>query len=141
MQFECTQDFKKPRKRIVGRFRDLERVEAALINGGLQVERLADWPEPAWNCSVLWNDVPRSFDLTLAETVAGQKMQMGIRSSLVEGALVYEFQDIDEGCRVVATADLKPQSITARVALQALTLARGKVEARLQRLLIGIVRG
>jgi hypothetical protein len=141
MQFECKQDFKKPRKRIVGRFRDLERIEEALTASGLQVERLADWPEPAWNCSVLWNEAPRSFDLTLAEPVQAQAMRMGIRSSLVEGALDFTFHDLPEGCQVVARADLQPRSLTARMALQALALARGKVEARLLRLVIGIVRG
>ena len=75
MQVQTRQVFMKPRKRVLARFRNVERIEAVLSSNGLTVERRAEWPEPAWQCAVMWNESPRLFDVLMAEPETGSRMQ------------------------------------------------------------------
>ena len=142
MRLEARQDFDRSRARVVARFRDPARIEHALTQAGLRLERMAVGSNPAWRCAVHWQGALQTFDLTQVDRAGGDAMDLQIDSALARGVMALTFRDgPDDGCVLTARVTLTAKTLAARVAMQGLRLARGRAEDRLRRLLIAVVRG
>lgn len=141
MRIETTRDFRRPRARVLAHFRTPEKMETVLAGMGIEARRLSGPPAPSWDCVVTWRDAPRRFTAQLTETVPEAEMRLNIASDLAEGTIQFDFADLPEGgCRVIARADITARTLTVRLALQALRLARGRASERLGRLVAALGR-
>ncbi|MFN4099265.1 MAG: hypothetical protein ACK4GT_05775 [Pararhodobacter sp.] len=141
MQIETTKDFKRPRDKVLGQFRSPEKIETVLAGMNITATRIAEAPQPAWDCTIHWRDEPRRFTARMTETAPDETMVLNIASDLADAAINMDFYDLPEGgCRVIARAEIAARTMMVRLALQSLRLVRGKAEDRLTRLVNAIGR-
>lgn len=139
MQIESTKDFKRSREKVLAQFRSPARIEAVLAGMNITCRRTAEAPEPAWACSVHWNNAPRAFTASMKETAPNETFVLTITSDLANAVLTMDFYDLEDGgCRVISKADITARSMVVKLALQSLRLVRGKAEDRLTRLVTAI---
>ncbi|MCC5971368.1 MAG: SRPBCC family protein [Pararhodobacter sp.] len=135
MKIDATKDFKRPRGKVFASFSDPARVDAVLGSVGTQLRR-----EGAGDVGSVWHMVvsvggkERPVSVTLAERIAADTIRLAATSDMVDVDMVFSFADMpDEGCKVTSEATLTPRTLAARVGLQTLRLAKGKIEQRLVR--------
>jgi len=141
MQIDATKDFNRPRKKVLNQFRSPEKIEKVLAGMNVTATRIADAPQPVWDCTFNWRDGLRRFKAQMTETAPAETMVLSITSDLADGTITMDFYDLPEGgCRVIAKADMQARTMMVRLALQSLRLVRGKAEDRLTRLITAIGR-
>ncbi|MBN8292585.1 hypothetical protein JI664_11485 [Rhodobacter sp. NTK016B] len=135
MQVNATKDFKRSREKVLTKFRSPERIEEVLRRMSIESARIAEPPQPAWDCTIHWRDAPRSFRAVMTETVPHETIVLNITSDLATIVITCEFYDLpDDGCQVNATADITAKSMMMTMALQSMRLVKGKASERLKRM-------
>ncbi len=139
MKIDATKDFKRSRAEVLACHRDPARYETVFTELGAQVERISGPPQMAWDCSLVWRDEPRSFEVEVEETRPDETVKIVLTSDLALVDMTLDFYDLPEGgCRVISSAELTARTMIAKLALQSLRLVRGKAESRLMRFLTAL---
>lgn len=139
MKFRTARVFAAERRHVLDRLRDPGRIEEALRQVGVRAERAVDGSVLHWQCRVVWRDLIQDFTLTLSEPVEEHVTRMLVASAPATCTTDFTVRDERDGSRVEAVAHLVPRTLSARIGMQALSLARGKAEARLQGFITAIV--
>lgn len=137
MKFKVSEDVDAPRSMVWDRLTDFSTVEQDARGRGATITRVGNWTDTAegveWRGEVTVRGKVRPLSAKVARLVPEE---MCLIESRIGGmACVYEMSFValtPEVTRVSVVLDLSAQTLTARLILQTMKLARGRVMQRLQ---------
>jgi hypothetical protein len=140
MKFKVSEDVDAPADMTWARFTDFSGIEAEALGRGAELARVGNWSTAAQGCQwrgsakIRGRARPVTSEIT---TLSGP--DTCVITTVVGGMeAVYEMTFIElraDMTRVQVVLDLSANTLSARLALQTLKLARGRVMQRLQGLL------
>ncbi|PWK60115.1 hypothetical protein [Roseicyclus mahoneyensis] len=137
MKFKVSEDVDAPRALVWARLTDFSGFEQDARGRGATVTRVANWTSPAegveWRGEVTVRGKLRPVSAKVTRLVAEETCVIESRIGGME--CLYEMTFValtPEVTRVALVLDLSAQTLTARLILQTMKLARGRVVQRLQ---------
>lgn len=137
MKFRVSEDLDAPRSMVWARFTEFSGMEADARGRGATVTRIGNWTTPAegaeWRGEVKVRGKVRPVSAKIARFVPDEICL--IESRIGGMTCVHEMSFIalsPEVTRVAVMLDLSAQTLAARLILQTMKLARGRVMQRLQ---------
>ncbi|KPQ07902.1 MAG: hypothetical protein HLUCCA12_02215 [Rhodobacteraceae bacterium HLUCCA12] len=142
MKISATRDFKRGRKKVFATFTDPARLDTVIGDFGANLQRQGDGGVGSqWTVDVSTGRQTIPVNLVLAECTTNQMIRLQAQSAPVHADVTFVFSELPEGgCQVSTEAMLEPRTLAARVSLQTLRLAKGKLESRLERVLAAMGR-
>lgn len=137
MKLSTREDIEAPLSFVFGAFADTEGWERAAMRRGAEVTRMdrlaTPGPGMAWNAAYSWRGKMRRVSIKLAAIDPPNSLRFQGFGGSVEADLALEFVELSaRRTRVAFAVDLKPRNLGARVFLQSLKLARGKIERKFE---------
>lgn len=140
MKFKVSEDVDAPADITWARFTDFSGVEAEVKGRGAELSRVGNWSDPArgcgWRGQVTVRGRLRPITSEISAMDAPERCE--IRTSVGGMDAVYDMGFLSlrpDMTRVQVVLDLSAGTLSARLALQTMKLARGRVMQRLQGLL------
>ena len=142
MKIGGSKAFRRHRRKVFDSFADPARLDAVLGEQGANLRREGSGgPGTVWHLDVTSGGKARGMTIKLVDMEHPEAMRFQVTSEMVDADVAFVFTETSEdACTVDAGIDLAPRTLTARVALQTLRLARGRVEDRIQRALTALGR-
>lgn len=137
MKLSTREDIEAPLDYVFGAFADTEGWERAAMRRGAEVTRAdrlrTPGPGMAWNVGFDYRGKPRRLNIKLASIDAPNALGFQLSASSVDGNVSIEFVELSaRRTRVSFGTEFKARSLAARVFLQSLKLAKGKIERRFE---------
>lgn len=112
--------------------------ERDAVQRGIEVERPADMPlsglGAGWLVKVPFRGQPVAILLRLEQQVPPERLGFAMQSKAIEGDFVLNVIELSpRRTRLQLVMDVKARTIAARLLLNTLTLARGRVQARVEK--------
>jgi len=135
MRFATKQDIEAPIADVFRILTDFEGWERAAMRRGAEVARTdklrATGPGMIWAARFSYRHKPRDVEVELTKIDPPTQLQFSAVSQAIEGAVVLELMELgSKRTRLHVTADVTPRSLTARLFLQSLRLARARVDRK-----------
>lgn len=135
MRFATKQDIEAPIADVFRILSDFEGWERAAMRRGAEVARTdklrAVGPGMIWATRILYRHKPRNIEIELTKIDPPAQLQFSALSQAIEGAVVLDLMELgSKRTRLHVTAEVTPRSLTARLFLQSLRLARAKVDRK-----------
>ncbi|MGB0354344.1 MAG: hypothetical protein ACPGDA_10220 [Paracoccaceae bacterium] len=136
MKFKATEDIDASLELVFERFCDFTQIEADLTGRGAKLVREGGWLQPrkgtGWSSEIKLRGRARPVSSQITNFIHEEVMV--IESQIGGMQTIYElrFQGINpQMSRVSAPLELKPTTLSARLVIQSLKLARGRVLQRM----------
>lgn len=138
MKLTTKQDIAAPADQIFALLSDHETWERAAIRKGAEVERLDTLTGMAagmeWRATFAFRGRRREAKVQLTRYEPTSHMGFAVETPLYAGTMGLDvFQMSARRSRIHVVIEVKPKTLAARLMLQSLRLARGRVERRLDR--------
>lgn len=138
MKFKVAEDVDAPIGFVFERMTDFSQFEADVKRRGADLRRVGNWTQIAegvqWRGAVQVRGKTRKIEAELAELVPNESAKVDITVGGMEAVYQMAFIALSpEVTRVATELDLKPRTLTARLIIQTLKLARGRVVRRMTR--------
>lgn len=112
---------------------DFDQFERIAREKGAAVKREEGRTYPAWNASFRFKGRPREVRVTVDRMEAPSLIACSGVGKSVEGTVLVELVSLSQRrTRIVVTSEVRPRSFAARLFLQSVKLARGRVVKRYQ---------
>lgn len=133
MKLTSKQDIEAPMAFVFQQLTDFESWERAAMRRGADVSRTdklrATGPGMTWLARFRYKSRDRKMDLRLDRLDAPGHLVFTALSRLVDGEMVVDLIELGQKrTRVHVSLDLKPKTLTAKLYVQSLRLARSRVE-------------
>ena len=137
MKLSTREDIEAPLSFVFATFADTEGWERAAMRRGVDVTRTdrltAPGPGMAWNAAYSWRGKMRRLSIKMAAIDPPNSLRFQGFGGSLEGDMTVEFVELSaRRTRVAFAVELKPRNLGARVFLQSLRLARGKIERKFE---------
>ncbi|WP_407494492.1 SRPBCC family protein [Pseudooceanicola sp. MF1-13] len=137
MKFSTREDINAPIEHVFQRVSDFQLYERAAMRRGAQVKRLdnldAKAPGMTWQADFDFRGKKRSVEVQLEDLEAPTQMDFTATSGGMNGTCEVELIALSPTkTRLKLGVELKPQTLSARLLVQSLKLAKGNVEKRMQ---------
>ncbi|MGR3760582.1 SRPBCC family protein [Roseobacteraceae bacterium NS-SX3] len=145
MQFASKEDIEAPIAGVFGALSDFETFERAAIRRGIEVQRLGDPAAPeqglAWDTSFNFHGKERALRLTVADYEPVTRLCVGGAGSGLDGQLEIELLALaPRRTRMAVRLSVKPKTLSARLLVQSLKLARGKLDQKFKQRVAGFAK-
>lgn len=135
MQFTGKEDIEAPIERVFEEITDFQGFERSALRRGADVKRTDDLGGPGvgmnWHAVFKLRGKQRQVDVTLIDYDPPNGITLGLRSASLEGQLVVDLVALSRGrTRMGVLLVLQPRSLTARLMMQSLKLARSNLTKR-----------
>ncbi len=135
MQFSAREDVEAPIEEVFRAVSDFDGWERAALRRGAEIARSDELQSigvgMTWAALFHYRNRDRKADLELKQYEMPNMLRMHAVSSGVETDILVELVALSRGrTRMDISAELKPNSISARLLLQPMKLARGKLTKR-----------
>jgi carbon monoxide dehydrogenase subunit G len=135
MKLSAKEDIEAPLAFVSEVMADFEAWERAAMRRGAEVDRLDTLRKPgpgmAWRVGFTYRGKDRKLDIKLLDLEPEQRLNFEFTGRPAEGVLNIELAEMGpRRTRVVATMELKPRTLAARLFFQSLRLAKAKVMRR-----------
>jgi hypothetical protein len=136
MRLNRREDIEAPQAFVFRMLADFDHWERAALRRGADVQRLdvleVPGPGMGWKAAFRFRGKDRKVTLRLVDWQPDQAMAFRFQSPNVEGRLAVDLVQMSpRRTRLALAAEIVPRSIAARLVLQGLRLARGRVERRI----------
>ncbi|OUS34367.1 hypothetical protein A9Q94_16830 [Rhodobacterales bacterium 56_14_T64] len=135
MKFVSKEDIEAPIAEVFSALSEFESFERSAIRRGIEVQRMGDVAAPnsglAWDVQFSFRGKTRDLHLVLSgyEPVTG--LHLTADGGGIEGGLEVELLALSpRRTRMVVTLDLKPRTLSGRLLVQSLKLAKTKLTKR-----------
>ncbi|WP_224816165.1 SRPBCC family protein [Hasllibacter sp. MH4015] len=137
MKFKVSEDVDAPASIVWTRFTDFSGIEAEATGRGAELSRVGNWSEPAigrsWRGSVTVRGRVRPLASEITALDAPDRCVIATTIGGMEALYELTFLELrPDMTRVQVVLDLSANTLSARLALQTMKLARGRVMQRLQ---------
>lgn len=135
MKLSTREDIEAPLSYVFGVFADTDGWERAALRRGAEVARTDKLRGLAvgmsWAASFVYRGKPRMLTAELSRLDAPHSMGFSFVANNIDGDISIEFVELSaRRTRVTIGTELKPRTLAARVFLQSLKLAKGKLERK-----------
>jgi len=135
MKFSTREDAQAPAEYVFDALSDFERFERLLLQRGTDVQRLDTLSDKApgmqWNVGFRFRGRGRKAHIILNDYVAPQKMRLSSVTGGLEVEMTIEADPLPrDRTRVKIGLDLKPKTLSARLLVQSMKLAKTKMDDR-----------
>ncbi|MGP3697810.1 SRPBCC family protein [Rhodobacter sp. NSM] len=135
MRLSTKEDVEAPINFVWKQLADFGNWERAAQRRGVEVQRLegtpAEGPGMAWLIRFGYQGKPREVDMRLAGVEPGQRLLFQATGHSMKADLTLDFVELaPRRTRVSVVSEVKPQTMTARVFMQTLRLAKGKLQEK-----------
>lgn len=137
MKFSTKEDIAAPIDFVFDQISDFEAFERSALRRGAEVARLDDLSAPgpgmAWETKFRWRGRVRELQFELTTFEKPDEMVISSLSKSMGGHLKIDLVALSRGrTRMHFVAEMKPKNLTARLLIQSLKLARGKLNKRFE---------
>ena len=137
MKFSTREDIDAPIEHVFAKVTDFQTFERAAMRRGAQVKRTDGQdvvgPGMAWQAEFDFRGKKRTMDIVLEDFESPTELEFAATSGGLTGTCEIELIALSpKKTRMKLVVDLKPQTLSARLLVQSLKLAKGKIENRLQ---------
>lgn len=141
MKFKVSEDVDAPADITWARFTDFSGVEAEIRGRGAELSRVGNWSEAAAGCAWRGQVTVRGRLRPITSEISALQIPERCEITTTVGGMdaVYEMTFLQlrpDMTRVQGVLDVSAKSLSARLALQTMKLARGRIMQRLQGLLV-----
>lgn len=135
MKLSAKEDIEAPLAFVNEVLSDFEAWERAAMRRGAEVDRLdtlrSPGPGMSWKVGFAYRGKPRKVVVKVTDLQPQQRLAFECLGTPAEGDLVIELAEMGpRRTRVVATLEVRPRTLAARLFLQSLRLAKTKVTRR-----------
>lgn len=145
MKLKVSDDAECPVETVFSMLTDFAWIEDDLRGQGVELARQGNWQQAeigkAWTGRVTFRGKTRQIDAKVSGIEPGRMIEVEARIGGMR--LVHETRLVplgDQVTRVNISADMRPDTLNARLLIQSLKLARGRVLDRMQRRLASDIR-
>lgn len=137
MKLSTREDIEAPLDVVFADFADTEAWERAVLRRGAEIVRVdrlpAFGPGMAWVVTFDYRGKSRKVTVKLTEAEAPNALGFQFSAANLEGTFALEFLALSaRRTRVTFAAEVKPKTLAARLLLQSVKLAKGKVDRKFQ---------
>ncbi|SFE47725.1 SRPBCC family protein [Roseivivax sediminis] len=137
MQFSVREDIEGPLDRVFAEMSDIEAIERAAMRRGVEVSRIdtgeTTGPGMTWQIAFRYRGRQREARIEMTEYAPPHRMACHSVSGGLEIDTAVDFVALSRTrTRIAMDVDLKPRTLSARLLVQSLKLARGSIEKRLK---------
>jgi carbon monoxide dehydrogenase subunit G len=133
MKFSAREDIEVPVAGVWAVLTDYEGFERAALRRGAEVQRKDVGGTPTWAAAFVFRGKRRSMTIRQDRAEAPAVLAFSGESRQVEGTIVIELLELGpRRTRMTITTEVRPLSLAARLFLQSLKLARGRLIKRYQ---------
>lgn len=145
MDFTTREDIEAPAGFVFDRFSDFAGFEKLALRRGAEVVRTdrleAPGPGMQWRALFPWGGKPRRILLTLEDFRRPTQMRFAVESKNLTGEMTVDLTEMQPGqTRAILKLKVKPLTMTARVMLQGMRLAKGRTVKKMHERLAGFAR-
>ena len=136
MELTAREDIEAPQDRVFALMSDFDRIERQAMRRGAEVTRTAPGPGAgmAWHTRFTFRGKPREADITLTEHAPPDRMVFESRTGGLDAVLTLEVVALSPTrTRINVTSVLGARSLSARLFLQSLKLAKGGIDTRFRK--------
>lgn len=135
MRFASKQDIEAPIEAVFKILTDFEAWERAVMRRGVEIERKDKLQQTGagmrWGAHFSYRSKPREMDVELTQINTPTLLRFAAVSQALEGVVSVELLELGaKRTRLHSTIDITPRSLTARLFLQSLRLARTKLDRK-----------
>ena len=135
MRFSSKQDIEAAADPVFQILSDFETWETAALRRGVEIERKDKLQQPAvgmrWAAKFAYRGKPRDMEIALTQFDPAQMLRFAIVSQALEGVVSIDLiEQSPRRTRLHVVVDITPRSLTARLFLQSLRLARAKLDRK-----------
>lgn len=132
MEFNSKEDIEAPISQVFDVLTDLDALERQALRRGLTVKRKSDAPVPVkgmeWDAGFTFRGKDMSALIRLTEIASPERLAFSGRAGGLETAMKIDLTALSANrTRMSVTADLTPKTLSARLLVQSLKLAKGRV--------------
>ncbi len=135
MKLSTRQDIEAPLADVYAAFADVEGWERAALRRGAEVTRRDNLRGLAvgmgWLAAFIYRGKARKIEIKLSQLEPPQLLGFGASSNNIDADVVMDFVALSsKRTRITFGTELRPRGLAARMFLQSLKLAKGKVERK-----------
>jgi len=135
MQFSSKEDIDAPIEEVFAAISDFDAFERSAIRRGIDVARVDEAapvaPGMAWDAAFQLRGKSRDLHLVLSKMTAPEEMQIDSESSGLSGIMTVELVALSpRRTRLAIVLNLSPKTLSARLFLQSLKLAKTSLTKR-----------
>lgn len=132
MHLTRTVDIEAPRDAVYALLADVDHWERAALRRGADVQRLDPRPGPvqgmSWRTAFTFRGKRREATITIDRLDPGQSVHLDATGAALQVKAVLDLAEMaPRRTRMTVSVDVTPRTLTARLFLQSLRLAQGKV--------------
>lgn len=137
MKLTAKDEIEAPIAFVSAMFTNFDMWEKSAQRRGAEVERLDHLAAPGvgmeWKVGFKYREKKRGVEIKLLTLTPGQRLEFDCMSGPAEALVSADFVAVGpERTRVVVSVDIKPRTLSARLFLQSLKLAKAKVTKRFE---------
>ncbi|KAA2312924.1 SRPBCC family protein [Pseudooceanicola sediminis] len=134
MKIVAKEDIEAPIQTVFARVTDFKSFERSAIRRGASVQRIEEGDsQNCWDVAFPLRGKTRIFRLTVVDFDDPERMSMSAISEGMAGAIKVELVALSRSrTRLRFETEIKPQTLSARLLVQSLRLARSTMQQRLQ---------
>lgn len=132
MEFSAKEDIEASIDQVFAVISDLDTVERQALRRGIKIKRLSATPTVeegmSWTVDFKFRGKEMTADLSLVELAEPEKMRFASRTSGLETGMLVDLTALSpKRTRMTVVADMQPKTLSARLLVQSLKLAKGRV--------------
>ena len=145
MELTAREDIDAPLDQVFSELTDFDGIERQVLRRGVDVQRTHDTGVAArgmaWKADFKFRGKTRTTKIELVEFTAPEHMVFHSVSGGLEARTVVDVVALSRGCtRIGVTTEFTPKTLSARLLVQSLKLAKGGVETRFKTKMAGLAK-
>lgn len=145
MQLTAQEDIEAPLDQVFAELTDFETVERQALRRGIEVQRLDNvvgtGAGMAWKTGFRFRGKMRNADIKLVDYAPPERVQFHSVSGGLEVQMVMELVALSRArTRINLVTEFKPKTLSARLLVQSLKLAKGGVDKRFRNRMAGLAK-
>lgn len=144
MELTAREDIEAPQERVFAAMADFDLIERQAMRRGAEVVRVAEGPGKgmAWKVSFRFRGRPREADITLTEFDRPDRMAFHSVTGGLEVDFTLDLVALSPNrTRINVTSVMVPKTLSARLLVQSLKLAKGGMDKRFRKRMAELASG
>ncbi len=135
MKLTTRQDIEAPLDFVYAKLTDFDHFERMAMRRGAEVERTDKLRNPGvgmtWRLRFVFRNRPRTVQARFAEAEPGSHLGWAFDSPMMEGVARIDLVALSpRRTRMTIVSEVKPKTLAARLVIQSMRLARGRVQRK-----------